>query len=84
MLVKMKSPLFIDRLTFEVDQPRQCLLKAVLKDDQGSICGALETEAGDDQQIFNWIGLNDLPYGVYTMEVSRGTDEMKLKLVKRV
>ena len=80
----MKSPVFIDRLTFEVDQPRQCLLKAVLKDDQGSICGALETEAGTDQQVFNWIGLNDLPYGVYTMEVSRGSDEIKLRIVKRI
>ena len=80
----MKSAVFIDRLTFEVDQPRQCVIKAVLKDDQGSICGALETEAGFDQQVFNWIGLNDLPYGVYTMEVSRGNDETKLRIVKRI
>jgi hypothetical protein len=80
MLVKMKSPVFIDRLTFEVDHPQKCLVKAVLKDDKGSVCSALETEAEKDQQIFNWIGLNDLPYGVYTLEVSRGDDEMKIEL----
>ncbi len=84
MLVKMKSPVFIDRLTFEVDHPQKCLVKAVLKDDKGSVCSALETEAEKDQQIFNWIGLNDLPYGVYTLEVSRGDDEMKMRIVKRV
>ena len=45
MLVKMKSPVFIDRLTFEIDNPSKCLLRAVLKDDKGSVCSALETEA---------------------------------------
>ena len=84
MLVKTKSSVFIDRLTFEVDNPQKCLLRAVLKDDKGSVCSALETEAGYDQQIFNWGGLNDLPYGVYTLEISRGTDEGKMRLIKRV
>jgi hypothetical protein len=84
MLVKMKSPVFIDRLTFELDHPSKCLLRAVLKDDKGSICSALETEAEINQRVFNWNGLNDLPYGVYTLEVSRGNDETKMRLVKRV
>ena len=84
MFVKMKSPVFIDRLTFELDHPEKCLLKAVLKDDKGSVCSALETEATKDQQVFNWNGLNDLPYGVYTLEISRGADETKMRLVKRV
>jgi hypothetical protein len=84
MFVKMKSPVFIDRLTFELDQPQKCMLRAVLKDDKGSVCSALETEAANDQHVFNWVGLNDLPYGVYTLEISRGCDEMKMRLVKRV
>jgi len=75
---------FIDRLTFELDHPQKCLLKAVLKDEKGSVCSALETEAEKNQLVFIWNGLNDLPYGVYTLEVSRGNDEMKTKLVKRV
>ncbi len=84
MLLKMKSPVFIDRLMFELDQPQKCLLKAFLKDEKGSVCSALETEAENNQLIFIWNGLNDLPYGVYTLEVFRGSDETKTRLVKRV
>lgn len=84
MFLKVKSPVFIDRLTFQVDQTQKCLLKAVLKDDAGLVCGAMETEMEKDQQELNWGGLNDLPYGVYTLEISRGNDEMKMRLVKRV
>lgn len=86
MFLKVKSPVFIDRLTFMVDQPQsqKCLLRAVLKDDTGIVCGAMETEMQKDQQELYWGGLNDLPYGVYTLEVSQGKDEMKMRLVKRV
>jgi hypothetical protein len=86
MFLKVKSPVFIDRLTFMVDQPQsqKCMLKAVLKDDTGIVCGAMETEMEMDQQELYWGGLNDLPYGVYTLEVSQGQDEMKMRLVKRV
>ena len=84
MLVKMKTPVFIDHFTFEVDDPQKCLLKAVLKDDTGIVRSALETEAENNQLIFKWGGLNDLPYGVYTLVVSRGCDETKIRLVKRV
>jgi hypothetical protein len=84
MFLTVKSPVFIDRLTFQVDHPQKCLLRAVLKDDTGLVCGAMETEVEKDQLELYWNGLNDLPYGVYTLEISRGTDEMKLRLVKRV
>ena len=86
MFLQVKSPVFIDRLTFMVDQPKsqKCMLKAVLKDDTGIVCGAMETEMEKDQQELYWGGLNDLPYGVYTLEVSQGQDEMKMRLVKRV
>ena len=84
MFLKVKSPVFIDRLTFQVDQPQKCFLRAVLKDDTGIVCSRMETEVEKDQQELNWSGLNDLPYGVYTLEISRGKDEMKMRLVKRV
>ena len=84
MFLKVKSSVFIDRLTFQIDQAQKCLLKAVLRDDTGIVCGAMETEVEKDQQELNWSGLNDLPYGVYTLEISRGKDEMKMRLVKRV
>ncbi len=46
MFLKVKSPVFIDRLTFQVDHPQKCLLRAVLKDDTGIVCGAMETGSG--------------------------------------
>jgi hypothetical protein len=84
MSLKIKSAVFIDRLTLEVDHPQKCLLRAVLKDDKGSICSAWEREVNHGLQFLNWEGLSDLPYGVYTLEISGGPDEMKLRLVKRV
>jgi hypothetical protein len=84
MFLKVKSPVFIDHLTFQVGEPQKAMLRAVLRDDTGIICSALETEVEKDQQELDWNGLNDLPYGVYTLEISRGQDEMKMRLVKRV
>jgi len=84
MFLKVKTTVFIDKLTFTVDQAQKCLLKAVLKDDTGIVCSAMEAEMERDQQELYWSGLNDLPYGVYTLEVSQGMDESKMRLVKRV
>jgi len=84
MFLKIKSPNFIDRLSLEVHQAQKSLLRAVLKDDSGSICSVLQKELSFGQQFLDWEGLSELPYGVYTLEVSQGADEMKLKLVKRV
>jgi hypothetical protein len=84
MSLKLKSLLFINRLTFEIDHPHQCILRAILKDDNGSVCGALEKELISGQQMIDWDGLDDLPYGEYTLEVFKGADEIKMKLVKRI
>lgn len=84
MFLKIKSPNFIDRLSLEVHQAQKSLLRAVLKDDSGSICSVLQKELSFGQQLLDWEGLSELPYGVYTLEVSQGADEMKMKLVKRV
>lgn len=84
MFLKVKSPVFIDHLTLQVDDPQKSMLKAVLRDDSGLVCSALETEVEQGLQELDWNGLNDLPYGVYTLEISKGKDEMKVRLVKRV
>jgi len=55
-----------------------------LKDDSGIICSVLQKELSFGQQFLDWEGLNELPYGVYTLEVSQGADEMKMRLVKRI
>jgi hypothetical protein len=84
MFVKVKSQNFIDRVTFEVDQPSKTLFRAVLRDDKGSVCSALETQVEREHQVFDWNGLNDLPYGVYSFEISQGSEETKMRLVKRI
>ena len=84
MFAKIRSSNFIDALQFEFSAMRGSFLKAVLKDDNGSICSVLERDVITEEEQFTWSGLNDLPYGKYTLELSQGDDEMKMNLVKRV
>lgn len=84
MFAKVKSPTFIDTLKFEVSAPAPSYLKAVLRDDKNSICGTFETQTALVENELTWRNLNDLPYGVYTLELSHGKDEIKVRLVKRV
>ena len=44
----------------------------------------MERNIPDNQKQIYWPGLNDLPYGQYTLELSQGEEEMKMNLVKRV
>jgi hypothetical protein len=55
-----------------------------LKDDKGSVCRTIKKDISNDRRELTWNGLNDLPYGQHTLELSQGEDEMKMKLVKRV
>jgi hypothetical protein len=84
MIAKVKSATFIDSLKFELVTRSQNLLKAVLRDEKGSVCSQLETTFAQDESEITWKGLNDLPYGVYTLELSQGEDEVTLRMVKRV
>ena len=84
MFAKVKSTVFIDALKFELVAQANSSLKAVIKNEQGSICGMMETTLPIDNYEFTWNGLSELPYGVYTLELSHGDDEMKMRLVKRV
>ncbi len=84
MIAKVKSATFIDTLQFELVASSQHLLKAVLRDEKGSVCGQLETTFLQTAPEITWEGLNDLPYGVYTLELSQGDDQVRLRMVKRV
>ena len=84
MFAKVKSQVFIDALKFEWEGPWQSNFKAILKDEEGSVCSMLETSLQEQQNELTWRGLDNLPYGVYTLELSRGTDAMQMRLVKRV
>jgi hypothetical protein len=85
MFAKVKSTVFIDSLKFELlPRPVNVSLKAILRDDKGCVCSTLETTMPVRNNEVVWRGLNNLPYGVYTLELTQGEDEMKMKLVKRV
>ena len=84
MFAKVKSPVFIDYLVVELFQRNFAVFKAILKDENGSICSALETSPHQNQRFIEWKGLNDLPYGVYTLELFDGNEELSTRIVKRV
>ncbi len=84
MIAKVKSATFIDTLQFELIATSQHLLKAVLRDEKGSVCGQLETTFLQSEPEITWKGLNDLPYGVYTLELSQGDEQVRLRMVKRI
>lgn len=84
MFVKVKSSVFIDALHLQLDAPKGECLRGVLRDDCGIVCRTLEREINTDKEELTWEGLNDLPYGRYTLELSHGEDEMSLNLVKRI
>lgn len=84
MFAKVKPTVFIDSLKFELMVEEHTSLKAILRDDQGCVCSTLEASMPVRNNEVVWKGLNNLPYGVYTLELTQGNDEMKMRLVKRV
>lgn len=83
MTAKLRYNYFIDRITFEIANQASEVLKAVLKDETGSVCSKFEAEC-EKQNTLNWEGLNDLPYGVYTLEISGGNESQAFRCIKRV
>lgn len=84
MFATIKSPIFIDVLTFELVEPIRSSLRAILRDEKGAECSRMEASVPKGDRTVTWKGLNDLPYGVYTLELFQGEDEQKMRLVKRV
>lgn len=84
MVAKLRYNNFIDRITFEVVNQASEVLKAVLRDETGSICSKFEAECEKPQNTLNWEGLNELPYGVYTLEISGGEEALAFRCVKRI
>jgi len=84
MFAKVKPTVFIDSLKFELVAQEKTSFKAILRDDSGFVCSTLEASVPVKDNELVWRGLNNLPYGVYTLELTQGNDEMKMRLVKRV
>lgn len=84
MFAKIKSSFFIDALRLQINTPKGNSVRGVLKDDTGIVCRTIEKNILSETEEMTWAGLNDLPYGRYTLELSHGEDEIKMNLVKRV
>ena len=84
MFAKVMPSNFIDALKLQFSTNKVSYLRAILKDDKGSVCSVLEKQIVSGEKELTWTGLNDLPYGKYTLELSQDEDEMKLHLVKRI
>jgi len=84
MLATLKSQVFIDTLILQLTEQPPPHLKAVLKDERGKVCSIFETRVAPAQKIILWEGLNDLPYGVYVLELTFEQREQRLRLVKRI
>jgi hypothetical protein len=84
MFAKVMPSNFIDALKLQLISHEGSFLRAILKDDKGSVCSVLEKTIAFGEKELTWTGLNDLPYGKYTLELSQDNDEMKLNLVKRI
>ncbi len=84
MFVKVKSSVFIDALHFQLSMPKGNCLRGVLKDERGHVCRTIEKRINREPEQITWDGLNDLPYGKYTLELSHEEEEMRVNLVKRV
>ena len=84
MFVKLKSNTFIDVLTLDLVANEKTPVQAVLINEDGCECGRIETKVPKEGSTLTWKGLNDLPYGKYTLELSQGDDALTLQIVKRI
>jgi hypothetical protein len=84
MNAKVKYSTFIDSVHIELNHCTEDAVKAVLRDEHGSICRQMETEILEAPARLTWKGLDNLPYGVYTLELYQGKEEVRVRMVKRV
>lgn len=80
----LRTPIFTDTLCFQLVHCLQGLIEGILLDEHGTVCRRIETELSENTQEFTWDGLNDLPYGIYTLQLSQGSNEMNMRIIKRV
>ena len=83
MLAKVKPQVFLDSLDIELKQQTSVPVTATLRDEKGSICKSAAYQSSPDKS-FTLTGLNDLPYGVYSLELSNGDAQLHVRLIKRV
>jgi hypothetical protein len=80
----LKTPIFTDSLCVKFVHCLQGLIEGILRDEHGTVCRRIEKEVAQDADELKWDGLDDLPYGIYHLQLSQGAQEMNVRIVKRV
>lgn len=84
MSAKLKTPIFIDSVVFVFPELNDHCIRATLKDESGIVCSTLDAEVPQGARSYRWNGLNDLPYGVYTIEYAHDGMQESQRMVKRI
>ena len=84
MFAKSRFSTFINDLVVDVKEAQQMPVNVALRNEDGFICCKAVKKICILSQSFKWEGLNDLPYGVYTLECSQGEELVAMRLVKRI
>ena len=80
----LRTQLFVDSLQIHLNSRSADSIQGILRDEKGMICRQLQTTISENAKEFSWKGLEDLPYGIYILQLSQGENEILLRLVKRV
>jgi hypothetical protein len=84
MFAKPQRATFIDDMVIEVHEAQQSPIMVTLRNEDGKICCKTEKKIRSGNTSIRWEGLNDLPYGIYTLQCSQGDDVIETRMVKRI
>ena len=84
MFAKTHRVTFIDDMVIDIQEARQLPIMVTLRNEDGKICCKMEKKIRSESESIRWDGLNDLPYGVYTLACCQGDEVVELRMVKRV
>ena len=84
MFAKPQRVTFIDDMVIEVHEAQKSPIMVTLRNEDGKICCKTEKKIRSENESIRWEGLNDLPYGIYTLQCSQGDEVVETKMVKRI
>lgn len=84
MFAKPQRATFIDDMVIEVQEAQKSPIVVTLRNEDGKICCKTEKKIRSGNESIRWEGLNDLPYGIYTLQCSQGDDVIEMRMVKRI
>lgn len=84
MIAKPRTSTFIDNIVIEIQEALTIPINVSLRNEEGEICCKTERKISLKNEQIKWEKLNDLPYGVYTLECCQGEVIIETKMVKRI